>query len=143
MCAVAVPSRRTRLLVYLGAFLPDLCFKGLMIGFQSSVWFGEPVHSLWGGLLVSYAAALLFARDLRRTAFAAILAGYLSHLLLDLGKDNLGMGAILLFFPSMELWEIGLYRPEQSVDWMPFAAAAVVGIEWLQCRRKISPAGTA
>ncbi len=132
LCGIAVPSRRTRLLVYLGSFLPDLCFKGLLIGFRSSIWFGEPTHSLCGALLVSYAGALLFAERLRRTVFFAILAGYLSHLLLDLGKDNLGAGAILLFFPSMELWEFGVYRPEQSIDWAPAALAVVIAAEWIR-----------
>lgn len=114
--------------------LPDVCYKGLSIGFASSSWFGEPVHSLWGAALVSYAAAFLFKEPLRRTAFGMILAGYLTHLALDLAKDNLGAGAIPLFFPSMELWELGLYPPEASLSWLPAAVAVLAGAEWLRSR---------
>ncbi len=132
LCGLPIPSRQARALLYWGALLPDLCFKGLLFVFQSSIWFGEPIHSLWGGVLVSYACALLFERPLRRMAFASILGGYLTHLALDVAKDNLGMGAVLLFFPSMKLYECGLYPPETSLDWAPFALGAVFLMEWFR-----------
>ena len=126
------PDRRARVLVYFGALLPDLCFRALVMGLQSSIWFAEPVHSLWGAVLVSYACALLFESSLRRLAFFSILTGYLTHLALDLAKDNLGAGAILLFFPSMRLYEFGLYTPEQSIDWIPWVMGIVLIFEWFR-----------
>lgn len=63
-----------------------------------------------------------------------VLAGYLTHLALDLAKDNLGAGAILLFFPSMGLWELGLYPPEASLSWFPAAVAILLGAEWIRSR---------
>lgn len=99
------------------------------MGLQTPLWFAEPTHSLWGAVLVSYVAASFFEASFRRRAFVAILAGYLSHVAVDAAKDNLGMGAALLLFPVMRLYEGGLYPPEASVGWMPAALGVVLAVE--------------
>lgn len=134
-------AARGRVLVYVGCVLPDVCARAGMIGTQSAIWFTEPLHSLWGAALVCLIAAQLFAREERAHAFACLLGGYVSHLLVDLGKDHLGSGAILLLFPWVRRLEISLYRPEQSVDWMPWWIGTVCLVEIAMRRREARRAG--
>ena len=127
-----VSDPKRRLLFYVGCVLPDLCFKGALIGFQSAIWFAEPTHSLFGSFLICYGFSLLFQPVLRRTAFLCLWLGYLSHIAVDLFKDNLGTGSVLLLFPSMKRYEIPCYGPEASVDWMPYWIGAVLVVEWFR-----------
>ena len=90
--AAFVRDRRIAALLVIGTFLPDLASKGLYwvarAGAETN--FTTPTHTIAGLAILSYAAALFVEERLRRPAFAAILAGGLIHVAVDLLKDNLG-----------------------------------------------------
>jgi membrane-bound metal-dependent hydrolase YbcI (DUF457 family) len=134
--ASAVRDRRIAALLVAGTFLPDLAAKGLYWVARAKSEFTEPTHSLAGLLLLSYGAALFVEERLRRDAFFAIFAGGVIHVLVDLLKDHLGMGAARLFYPfSTFSPELGLVDSLNVFQLIPFDLAAL-GIAWM-IRRKV------
>ncbi|MBI3855011.1 MAG: hypothetical protein HY293_04895 [Planctomycetes bacterium] len=134
--AAARPLRdgRLRSIVYVGVCLPDLLYKGLLYLGGTPNWLVEPTHSPLGLVAYCYLLALLFEEEWRRRAFGALLGGAWLHVLFDLGKDYLGSGVILWAFPfSMQTVELGWYRNEDTIYWMP-AALALIGLVELAWR---------
>jgi len=135
----ALRDGRLRSLLYLGLCLPDLLYKGMLYGLGAATWLCEPTHSPLGLLPFCYLGAMLFERDWRARAFGAFWAGSLAHLVVDAGKDYLGSGALLWGFPfTMRAWEAGLYAPEETVLFMPFALAIILITELVAGRRSTS-----
>jgi membrane-bound metal-dependent hydrolase YbcI (DUF457 family) len=126
---VARPLRdpKARALVLAGTALPDVLYKGLVLGVGSNTWFAEPTHAPLVLVAICGLAAMFFEPALRRRAFWGLLVGSLLHVLLDLGKDYLGHGVILWAFPfSMDRAELGLYTNDQAVFFIPVAAGLIV-----------------
>ncbi|MBI3855013.1 MAG: hypothetical protein HY293_04905 [Planctomycetes bacterium] len=128
-------DRRLQALLILGTFLPDIASKGLYWVFQTHETFSTGSHSIAGMLLVSYLACLFLEEPIRRPGFAALAAGGLIHLLVDLVKYNLGMGSGRPFLPFSPLGvELGWIDSENVVLLVPLDAA-VLGILWFLERR--------
>ena len=135
----ALRDGRLRAVLYVGVCMPDVLYKALLYLGHSPSWLCEPTHAPLGLIPICYAAALLFEEDWRPRAFGALLAGSWLHLLVDAGKDYMGMGVIPWAFPfSMDRIELGWYRPEDTGLLMLAAAVVVVVVEIGTRRRKPS-----
>lgn len=133
VAAAYLPARpllrdaRVRAVLYAGAILPDLLYKGLLYLFEAPTWLCEPTHSPLALLAIAYAAALLFEESFRARAFGALVAGSWLHVLLDMGKDYMGRGVIPWAFPfSMDLLEFGAYGNEHTPHFIAPALALLV-----------------
>jgi membrane-bound metal-dependent hydrolase YbcI (DUF457 family) len=119
--AAFVRDRRIAALLVIGTFLPDLVSKGLYWILRCSDNFETPTHTLVGVALISYAASLMVEERLRRLGFAALLAGGVIHIAVDLLKDNMGTGSSRLLYPfSPRSYELGLIDPLDVVFLAPF-----------------------
>jgi membrane-bound metal-dependent hydrolase YbcI (DUF457 family) len=133
--AAFVRDRRLAALLVIGTFLPDLVSKGLYWILRCADNFETPSHTLAGLALLSYAAALLVGQRLRRPAFAAIFAGGVIHLAVDLLKENLGAGSARLFYPlSIRSYELGLIDPLDVILLVPLDIA-ILWAAWALERR--------
>lgn len=136
--AAMVRDRRIAALLVIGTFLPDLASKGLYWVTRSAPDFTVPTHSILGLALLSYAAALFVEERLRRPALAALFAGGLLHVAVDLIKDNLGSGSAYLFYPlSTRSTEIPLIDPENVILLVPFDIA-VLAFAWILERKRVA-----
>ncbi|HXX92742.1 MAG TPA: metal-dependent hydrolase [Planctomycetota bacterium] len=118
--AAFVRDPRIAALVVIGTFLPDLTSKGFYWVLKCTPNFEVPTHSLVGVTLISYAASLFLEERLRRAAFPALLAGGVLHVLVDLLKDNMGVGSCRLFYPfSPRSYELGLIDPVDVIYLVP------------------------
>jgi hypothetical protein len=130
-----IRDRRLQALLVIGTFLPDLAAKGIYWIFQSRNAFSLPTHSVIGVVLISSLAGLFLEEGLRRPGFLLFAGGGLIHLLVDLIKDNQGMGSGHLWLP---FWsggsELGWIDPENVVLLIPIDAA-VLAIVWFLERR--------
>jgi membrane-bound metal-dependent hydrolase YbcI (DUF457 family) len=134
--AAFVRDRRIAALLVIGTFLPDLASKGLYWILRCSDNFETPTHSLVGVLLLSYAASLLVEERLRRPGFAAILAGGVLHIAVDLLKNNMGTGSARLFYPlSPRSYEIGLIEPLDVVFLAPLNVV-ILWVAWAVERKR-------
>lgn len=141
-------DRRLRVIFYLGNCVPDLLYKTFYYLTASPGWYEEPTHSPLMLVVASYALALLFEERLRRAAFGLLLAGSLCHVLIDFGKNYMGMGVILWAFPfSMDTAELGWYHTEESLLAWPWCVAILAVTEgaWWAVRKARSgkPTGQA
>ena len=123
------PERR--ILLYVGAILPDLFEKGLRVLFSSSHFFAMPAHSVLGATLVCAALCVLFDARMRRDAFGLLWIGSMLHLAFDLLKDpgeSLGVPA---FYPFVtDGYGLGLFRSEDSLLLVPASLAIIGLVEW-------------
>ncbi len=134
LATVYVPTRlgvknpATRSLAYLGVCLPDvLSHAGTRLQRPGGLSFHDVVHTPAFLALAALAASQLFARGLRRTAFAALFLGGLAHLVVDAAKDYLGAGGVMWGFPwTLRRGEWGLFLPEHTVHLMAPALLAIV-----------------
>ena len=133
------PRRRRR-----SRSLPDLLYKGLLYLFAAPTWLCEPTHTPLGLVPFCYVLAMLFERDWRARAFAALWGGSLAHVLVDAGKSYLGGGVILWGFPfTMDAWEAGLYAPEETILLMPAALGLILLTELALSGRRPRPTSPA
>jgi len=137
-------ARRTALResLLLGVVLPDLPSKLLDLLFELD-WATTASHTplLWAAM--AYVLAHAFSERLRLSAFLGLLLGGWLHILVDLGKDNMGLGTILLGFPfSWKTYGLDLYYPENSLAYAPWCLGAILLVEWLAwVRRRALPSG--
>jgi membrane-bound metal-dependent hydrolase YbcI (DUF457 family) len=136
LAAAGLRSREAAAYVVVGTFLPDLVSKGLYWILRAHPHFDEPAHSLPGLLLLCYLASLFTPEAGRPRAFAALLAGALLHVFIDLFKENLGLGSARLLMP-FSTWslEFGWILAEDVVFLLP-AAVAALGLARLLERRR-------
>ncbi len=133
-------DRRLLAVFIFGSFLPDVASKTLYWAAWANRDFVEPTHSLFGLLPLCYLAALFVEESLRKPAFAALYAGTVLHVALDLVKDNLGAGSAALFYPfSTRGYELGWIDPENVVYFLPAAAAVLILAWWLERRPRRVP----
>lgn len=127
--ALWTPERRV--LLYIGAILPDLVEKGLRVLFSSSHYFAMPAHSVLGATLVCAALCTLFDGRVRRDAFGLLWIGSMLHLALDLLKDpGEGLGVPALYPFVKEGFGLGLFRSEDSLLLVPVSLAVIGLMEW-------------
>lgn len=125
-------ERDVTLLFLLGNFLPDLGYKAMLLLTSAPTWYCEPTHTPLWSALVCYIVAMAFEEPVRRRVFLCLWLGSLTHLALDLGKDYMGSGVLLLAFPfSNERYELGLYTNELAVYAVPPALLVIVAVELL------------
>ena len=136
-CGRAFLPRPTLLLVLLGAQLPDLATRVpmLVLDRAEARWL-LPLHTPVGLLLLSLLIAQLFTRSSRRVAFAALVGGGVTHLLLDAMQWNL-RGSYHWLFP-FSLWngQLGWFSIEAAVPTVPLQLAGLVGVEFMLRRRR-------
>jgi len=133
--AAFLRDRQVQAALVFGSFLPDLVTKTLYWGAWAGNDFLEPVHSLPGLLLLCYAAALFVEAPLRKAAFAALCAGALLHLGVDMIKDNLGTGSAALLYPfSTRGYEFGWIEWHDTVLLLPLDAAVLFLLAWIERR---------
>ena len=133
---LALRDPRLQALLVAGTFLPDVVAKGLYWIAQAPERFDGPSHSFVGLLPLCYLAALFVTVELRRPGFACLYAGALLHLLLDLLKENLGIGAGRLFLPfSVRSYELGWLPTEDVVHLLPLDLGVLM-LVWLAERRR-------
>jgi hypothetical protein len=132
---IFVRDRRLVALLVIGTFLPDLAAKGIYWVLSAGDYYGAPTHSILGVLLISYFAGLFVEEKLRRPAFAMLALGGLIHIVVDLIKDNMGVGpsSLLLPFLSGPL-EVGWIDPENVILLVPLDAAILVALLLLERR---------
>ena len=130
-------DRKIAALLIFGTFLPDLAGKGLYLVTLAKSIFVEPTHSILGLALLCYLACLFIEERIRGKAFAALYAGSLLHVAVDLIKDNLGKGSAYPFLPfSLRGYELGWTDPENVVLLIPIDAAIVAIAVLLERRLK-------
>jgi membrane-bound metal-dependent hydrolase YbcI (DUF457 family) len=130
-----VRDGRLQALLVLGTFLPDITGKGLYWVLDNHSSCQLVTHSIAGLLLIAYLASLFVEEPLRRSGFLMMAAGGAIHVLVDLTKDNLGIGSALLFLPfSTRGTEFGWIDPENVVQLIP-VDAAILAVLWLLERR--------
>lgn len=135
----ALPLRdgRTRAILYVGVCLPDVLFKGLLYFLGASTWACEPTHSPLGVVPFCFTLALLFEEAWRPRAFWALLGGSYLHILVDVAKDYMGTGVIPWAFPfSMDLAELGWYRPEDTIFFMLPSLGLIILLELVASVRR-------
>lgn len=111
---------RKKSLVLVGAVLPDVILKLytvsviLPINLESFYWILYPLHTIAGIFLFGILIAGLFRYDRKKT-FLFILAGALSHIMLDLTTKPLeyNIQALVLFPFSWKAHDLGLFYSEQ------------------------------
>lgn len=123
-----------RLLFFLGTFLPDLISKFLKEIVRCNYGFNEISHSLLGLVPFCYLIVLLFPEAIRRSAFLSLYVGSLLHLTLDLMKDSLGGGGMLLLPLSSGTFEWELYQPDNVIYLIPLDIVLFILME-LAARR--------
>jgi membrane-bound metal-dependent hydrolase YbcI (DUF457 family) len=129
-------DRRLQALLVIGTFLPDIAAKGLYWVMQSRESFTAASHSVLGVLLISYLACLFVEESIRRRGFALLTLGGLIHVLVDLSKDNLGVGSARPFVPFSPVGiEFGWIYPENVIYLIPIDAA-ILAVVWLLERRR-------
>lgn len=125
-------GRDAALLFVLGNLLPDLGYKAMLMLGSAPTWYCEPTHAPLWSALGCYVVAMLFEEPVRPRAFACLWLGSLAHIAVDLGKDYLGSGVIMLAFPfSIARYELGLYTNDMMVYVMPAALLAIGVVELL------------
>jgi membrane-bound metal-dependent hydrolase YbcI (DUF457 family) len=130
-----VRDRRLQALLVIGTFLPDVVGKGLYWVLWNSQTCQLVTHSIAGLLLVSYLASLFVEESLRRRGFFLLAAGGAIHVLVDLIKENLGVGSILPFLPfSTRGTELGWIESENVILLIPIDAA-ILAAAWALERR--------
>jgi hypothetical protein len=133
--ALALRDIRLQALLVAGTFLPDVAAKGLYWVAQAPERFASPSHSLAGLLLLCYLASLFLELPLRRAGFACLYAGSVVHLVLDLLKENIGVGSVRLLYPfSLHSFEIGAIPTEDVVLLLPLDVGVLL-LVWLAERR--------
>jgi len=109
---------RFLVLFYLGALLPDLLSRPFHIPFPPIFPATQPFHAPLVLFAFCWLAALFFRAEARRGVFAALYAGCLSHLLLDLLQTHLIGGYIWLFPFSTRTYSLGFAEPEYFLDYL-------------------------
>ena len=123
-------DRRTRVMFYIGNFLPDLVFKTFLFISNSPTWYCEPSHSPLILIVICFLIAHLFEEEIRKGIFWSLLAGSYLHILIDSFKSYMGQGVILWAFPfSMDRFEFGLYNPDETIYLMLPAIILIVIVE--------------
>lgn len=132
----AIRDRRLLWIFLFGTFLPDLWAKGLTHCFQVSQEFTVPTHSLAGLLALCYVGSLFLEPGVRRTGFAALYAGAVTHVLVDMVKYYPGGGGEHLLHPFLiDGLRLGWIRPENIVYAAPAGLAVLLAFRWLEGRR--------
>jgi hypothetical protein len=122
-----LPDARVRTLFILGTFIPDVVAKSTYLLLGAHIEFGVPSHSLLGMALLCYAACLFVEPALRARAFAALYAGSVLHVAVDLLKDGLGAGSAALFHPFLlHRFELGWLDPEDVALFFPIDAGLLI-----------------
>ena len=145
LCSAHPSARRHAAPVVAGCVLPDLLSRlpSLTLRLihdhlrplpEVLLYIWEPVHMPLGMVLLSYGLAQLFPPAERRAVGWALLAGMGLHLGLDLLQDHLGVGYMLLFPLSTEVYELGLIGSESTVPLAP-----VLGLLALLRWRQLQP----
>ena len=135
--ATFVRDRRLQALLVIGTFLPDVTGKGLFFILQNRESSSLATHSILGVILISYLACLFVEEALRRPAFLVLAIGGAIHVLLDLTKYNMGLGAEQLFLPfSTHSTEFGWIDSEDIVLLLPINAALLAAVWLLERRRR-------
>lgn len=125
----------------IGSLVPDVTRIGL---FVSDVWVEETlgvafridaVHTLGGVLLLCGVGATLFARESRR-AFGVLLAGALSHLLVDAVKAWADGAAGAWLYP-LTWWRHPTPSLYVSADWWVAVLSAGLAVGVLLCDRYV------
>jgi len=130
-----VRDRRLQALLVIGTFLPDIAGKGLFWVLQNHESAPLSTHSIAGVLLVSYLVCLFVEESLRRPGFFLLAAGGAIHVLVDLAKDNMGVGSAMLLLPFCTRGtEFGWIDSENVVLLIPFDAA-ILAAAWFLERR--------
>jgi len=130
-----VKDRRLLVLLILGTFLPDIAAKGMWWVLRCGDYFAVATHSVAGVVLVSYLACLFVAEPLRRNGFFMLTAGGLIHIVVDMVKDNMGMGVVRPFLPfSPRGVELGWIDPENVILMVPIDAALLAAVLLLERR---------
>jgi hypothetical protein len=125
-----VRDRRLQALLVIGTFLPDISGKGLYWVLDNASSSQMVTHSIAGVLLISYLACLFLEEPLRRSGFLMLAAGGAIHMLVDMTKDNLGAGSVLLWLPfSLRATEFGWIDPENVILLIPIDAA-ILAVLW-------------
>lgn len=133
--ATFLRDRRVQALLIFGTFLPDLFDKGVDLILRAPANFSVPSHTLPGLILFSYLACLFVEERLRPAAFAALYAGGVVHVVVDLFKDNQGAGVAMILYPfSTRGVEFGLIDPEDVILLLP-VNVAILSLLWLAERR--------
>lgn len=130
-----VRERRLLVLLILGTFLPDIAAKGMWWVLRCGDYYPIATHSILGVTLTSYLACLFLAEPLRKNGFFMLAAGGLIHILVDMVKNNMGMGVVRPFLPfSPAAVEFGWIETENVILMVPLDAV-LLGVILLLERR--------
>ena len=128
-------------LLVIGNCLPDLLsrlpvriigeinFRTGQLAEPQWYWMWMPGHLPVGLLLACYALSHLFVRERRAGAFAVLLLGSASHLLLDSFQWHASGGEPIFWPITWRGYEIGLVSPEASLAWIPELLLASATVE--------------
>ena len=140
VCGRAWLPRPGLLLLLFGAQLPDLATRvpAILLDHAQARWV-LPLHTPVGLLLLCLLLAQAFTVTWRRRAFALLMAGSGTHLLLDAMQENL-RGSYHWFFP-FSFWngQLGWFAIEAAVPTIPVQLAVVGVVEFMLRRRRREP----
>lgn len=128
-------DRHKRILLYLGAILPDVLTRPFYILIPNLYYYTIGIHTPIFMLIVIALFAEFFEPGIRKTAFLYLLLGVLFHFALDILQKHLSTGYYWLFPFSWHSFEIGLFWPNQVIPFIPLWILGVFVMEFIIRKR--------
>lgn len=126
-----------RVLLYLGAILPDLLVRPFYILFPRLYFYTLAVHTPVFMAVFLALAIEFFKPGMRKKALEFLALGIFSHFILDLLQKHISSGYFWFFPFSWHSFEIGLFWPHQTLPFIPVWLFSVLIIELIiQMRRR-------
>ena len=126
LCEILKVNRKQRVLVYIGALIPDIGKLFLVVDLiseTSSRWFFEPFHSILIPIVIAGVFAQFFQNN--RTAFGFFGAGAMLHMAADMLQGTVGSGYYLLFPLTIKIPTFELFA--SATIWMNAFVLILVG----------------
>ena len=128
---IKIPRRWSRFRVpfYLGAILPDLLTRPIMILIAQTSYTLYSLHTPVATALVCILISQFFSKEIRKGVNINLLLGITLHYGLDFLQKHV-ITAYYWFFPfSWKTAELGLFWPEDSLKLAPVWMILIIGIE--------------
>lgn len=118
-----------RVLFYIGVLLPDILTRPCYILFADTYAWTVAIHTPAGSIVTCAIIAMLFDLKIRKNVFVFLLAGILSHFMLDSLQKQL-INNNYWFFPfSWKPVGYGIVGAGEIIEWIPVLLITVLVFE--------------
>jgi len=128
---IKIPRRWSRFRVpfFLGAILPDLLTRPVMILFPQTYYIVYSLHTPVATALACLLISQFFSEHIRKGVSTNLLLGVTLHYGLDFLQKHV-ITTYYWFFPfSWKTAELGLFWPEDPLRWVPVWIILIISIE--------------